>query len=412
MPRQDDTQDNENKGPLAGLRVVDFTHYVAGPIGSMLLADAGADVIKVEKPAGDDQRHIGLRDERLDGEGAAFLWNNRNKRSITLDLSTDAARLIAANLISTADIVIENFSSRVMEKFGLTYEILSKGNPRLIYCSVSAYGRTGASSARVGFDTIVQGESGFMSLTGHPDQDGVKAGPPVMDIATGMMASNAMLMALLARERTGRGQYVEVPLFDTAIFMTGFIAIQHLFSGKVPGRYGNDSSDSVPSGVFPTADLPIFLTCTNTPIFRRLFTQVVPSPELADDPALQVVPGRLARRAEITQCLSGAFKTMPRAHWMEKCAAAGVPAGEVRTLPEALNSVEARERGLVRQIPHATVGTVPDIGTPIYLSDTPLVAPQGAPKLGASTEDVMKQWLRMSPYEISAARQLGAFGKR
>lgn len=401
---------SSSAGPLAGLRVIDFTHYVAGPVASMLLADGGAQVIKVEKPAGDDLRYMGMRDPRLEGQGAAFLWSNRNKKSVTLDLTTAQGREIAHKLSVTADVVLENFSSRVMEKFGLTYENLSRDNPRLIYCSISAYGRSGPSSGRTGFDTIVQGESGFMSLTGYPDREGVKAGPPVMDIATGMMASNAVLLALAARERTGKGQHIDVPLFDTALFMTGFITVQHLLSGKVPGRYGNDSSDSVPSGVFQTADRPIFITCTNTAIFRRLFKDVLDMHDLAEDPELQAVPGRLARREEITGKLADSLKKRTRQEWMALFVQAGVPAGEVRTLQEALSSPEAGERGQVRYIPHPTATSVPDIANPIHLSGTPIVPPVAAPRLGANIDEVMHGVLGMQAADIHRARAAGAFG--
>ena len=189
---------------LGGLRVIDFTHFIAGPMATMILADAGADVIKVEKPKGDDQRYFAPAEPSLDGQGASFLWANRNKRSITLDLKTDAGRAIAQALVRDADVVVENFTSRVMAQYGLDHETLSRDNPGLIYCSVSAFGRTGELADRAGFDTIMQAESGFMSLTGYADRDGVRTGPAVMDMACAMMASNAILIALAARHRTRR----------------------------------------------------------------------------------------------------------------------------------------------------------------------------------------------------------------
>lgn len=397
---------------LGGLRVIDFTHFVAGPLATMILADAGADVIKVEKPQGDDQRHFAPSEARLDGEGASFLWANRNKRSITLDLKTDQGREIAQALVRSADVVVENFSSRVMAQYGLDYETVSKDHPELIYCSVSAFGRTGEFASRLGFDTIMQAESGFMSMNGYADRDGVRAGPAVMDMATAMMASNAILIALAARQRTGRGQHVDVPLFDTAVLMTGFMTAQYLFSGKVPKRNGNVSNDAVPSGVFPTADDPIFITCTSLSLFRRLFNDVAKMPDIADDPVMQQIDGRLANRDRIIQVLNDLFETDTRENWLKRLAAANIPAGAVRTLPQALASREIKARGLVTEIAHPTAGTGPNVALPMYFSDTPVVAPVAAPMLGQHSEEVLADVLGFDESRIRAARVGGSLGKR
>jgi len=295
--------------PLAGLRVIDFTHFVAGPLATMILADAGADVIKIEKPQGDDQRWFAPAEASLDGQGASFLWCNRNKRSVTLDLKTPQGREVAQALVDRADVLVENFSTGVMAQYGLDYETLAARRPSLVYCSVSAFGRSGELADRPGFDTIMQAESGFMSLTGHADREGVRTGPAVIDISTALVAGNAILLALAARQRTGRGQHVDVPLFDTAMLMTGFMSMQYLFGAKVPRRNGNTSNDAVPSGVFATADEPLFITCTSTSLFRRLFLQVAGMPQVADDPGLQTIDGRLARRDEVIAVLAGLFAT-------------------------------------------------------------------------------------------------------
>ena len=389
---------------LGGLRVIDFTHFIAGPMATMILADAGADVIKVEKPKGDDQRYFAPAEPSLDGQGASFLWANRNKRSITLDLKTDAGRAIAQALVRDADVVVENFTSRVMAQYGLDHETLSRDNPGLIYCSVSAFGRTGELADRAGFDTIMQAESGFMSLTGYADRDGVRTGPAVMDMACAMMASNAILIALAARHRTGQGQHVDVPLFDTGVLMTGFMTAQYLFSGKVPQRNGNVSNDAVPSGVFPTADLPIFITCTSTSLFRRLFIDVLKMPEM------QRIDGRLAQRERVIDILNRVFATDTRENWLLRLDQAKVPAGAVRTLPEALESREMKARGLVTQVPHPTAGSVPNVALPLHFSGTPVVPPVAAPLLGQHTDEVLREVLGYSQAKIAELRAAGVLG--
>lgn len=404
------TQARLQSSALGGLRVIDFTHFIAGPMATMILADAGADVIKIEKPKGDDQRFFAPSEASLDGQGASFLWANRNKRSITLDLKTDEGRVIALALVKDADVVVENFTSRVMAHYGLDYDTLSRDNPGLIYCSVSAFGRTGELSDRAGFDTIMQAESGFMSLNGYADRDGVRTGPAVMDMSCAMMASNAILIALAARHRTGRGQHVDVPLFDTAVLMTGFMTAQYLFSGKVPKRNGNVSNDAVPSGVFPTADLPIFITCSSTSLFRRLFLDVLNLPEVGNDPALQGIDGRMAQRERVIEILNEAFATDTRENWLARLDAAKVPAGAVRTLPEALESRELKVRGLVTQVPHPTAGGVPNVALPMHFSATPAVPPVAAPMLGQHTDEVLREVLGYSEDRVRELRAAGALG--
>ena len=395
---------------LGGLRVIDFTHFVAGPLATMILADSGADVIKVEKPQGDDQRHFAPAEARLDGEGASFLWANRNKRSITLDLKTPEGRSIARDLVRGADVVVENFSSRVMAQYGLDYEALAPDQPGLIYCSISAFGRTGELSERPGFDTIMQAESGFMSMNGYADRDGVRTGPAVMDMSTAMMASNAILIALAAKHRTGRGQHVDVPLFDTAVLMTGFMMSQYLFSGKLPRRNGNVSNDAVPSGVFPTADDPIFITCSSTALFRRMFLDVAGMPEVANDPALQKIDGRLAQRERIIGLLNTLFATDTRENWLRRMAVAKVPAGAVRSLPQAVQSREMKLRGILSEIPHPSAGSVPNVALPMYFSGTPVVAPAAAPRLGEHTTEILSAILEFKEEQIRSKSGTGGTG--
>jgi crotonobetainyl-CoA:carnitine CoA-transferase CaiB-like acyl-CoA transferase len=406
------TSPTDNNGALAGLRILDFTHFLAGPVATVILADGGADVIKIENAAGGDNfRHFLPADPRLGGEGIPFHWCNRNKQSVALDLKTTAGRDIALALAKQADVVVENFSGKVMESLGLGWETLRAANPRLIYCAISAYGRDGEFAARLGFDPVTQAESGFMSLNGYPDRDGVRTGASVMDISTGMMACNAILQAVIARYRTGRGQMVEVALYDTAVAMTGYVTLQHLFYGFQPVRIGNGSADTVPTGVFQTADRPVFIVCTSTSIFQRMFRDVMQLPQMADDPELQKPSVRMARRDELVAQVQAKLLTRGREHWLPLLARAGVPAGAVRTVEEALNSPETRARGLVTQLEHPTAGTVPSVAMPIRMHDTPVRKPVAAPLLGQHTDQVLREQLGLDAAQLQAAAASGAFGK-
>src|SRR4030088_1801214 len=254
---------------LDGLLVVDFTRVVAGPACTQTLADFGAEVIKIENPdGGDDSR--AYEHAEIGGESAAFLSLNRNKRGIVLDFTNPAALEIARELIAKADVVVENFSGGIMKKYGLDYASVALTNPRLVYCSISAYGRKGEFALRPGFDPITQAESGFMSLNGFPDGLPVRTGTPVVDMATGMSACNAILLALFARDRLGRGQHVEVALIDTAVAMTGFYGMAYLVSGANPGRFGNSPNGSPPRGVSQTYDGPLYMAFANERLYRSL----------------------------------------------------------------------------------------------------------------------------------------------
>src|SRR6476660_1884292 len=268
---------------LDGLLVVDFTRVVAGPACTQTLADFGAEVIKIENPdGGDDTRSYEHAD--LAGESAAFISLNRNKRGVALDLTKPEARDIARELIARADVVVENFSAGVMKKYGLDYASVAPANPRLVYCSISAYGRQGPFASRPGFDPITQAESGFMSRNGFADGPPVRTGPPAVDMLTGMSACNAILLALLARDRLGRGQLVEVALIDIAVAMTGFYGMAYLISGNNPGRFGNSPNGSPTVGVYRASDGPLYMACANDRLYRRLVTEVFYRPDLVTDP--------------------------------------------------------------------------------------------------------------------------------
>ncbi|XAH22025.1 CoA transferase [Xylophilus sp. GW821-FHT01B05] len=394
---------------LQGLRVVDFTHFIAGPFATMMLADMGADVIKIEAPGrGDDFRQYPPMIPEFGG-GAPFVWTNRNKHSIALNLKSSEGLAIALELAAKADVVVENFSTGVIERLGLGYEKLRALNPRLVFCSISAYGREGAYADRTGFDPIAQAESGFIRMNGYPDREGVRSLSPVMDISTAMMASNAILGALVSRSRTGKGQAVEVALFDNAFQMTGYAPLQQIFTGKEPVRPGTTSPDTCPSGAFKASDRAFLINCGNTQIFQRLMSQVVELPQVAQDPAYGTNKDRVARREELFSMLQEAFGKQPWSHWQPRLREAGVPSGELRDVGDAIRSPEALEREIVTRIPHPELGWIPNIALPIRYADTPLADPVPAPRVGEHTELVLKDWLGYDADRIGTLTQAGAF---
>jgi crotonobetainyl-CoA:carnitine CoA-transferase CaiB-like acyl-CoA transferase len=396
--------------PLDGLRVVDFSHFLAGPFATMILADMGADVLKIEAPqTGDDLRRYPPTHPQLD-QGAPFMWANRGKRSVAIDLKSPAGLALALDLIDKADVLVENFSSGVMQRLGLGHEACLKRNPRLVYCSVAAYSREGAFSDRLGFDPVAQAESGFVSMNGYPDREGVRALSPVMDISTAMMVSNAILGALMARERLGHGQRVEVSLFDTAVLMTGYAALQTIFTGQDPKRHGNISPDTCPSGVFHASDRSFYINSGNDKIFQRLATQVLQKSELAADPRYASGGSRSAHRDELFAQLGEVFATHEWAYWQQRMRQAGVPCGLVRTVGEAIRSAEAKDHQVVTRIAHPIVGEVPNVRLPIRYSETPLANPVAAPSVGQHTREVLESVLSLDSARIDALSDGGAFG--
>jgi crotonobetainyl-CoA:carnitine CoA-transferase CaiB-like acyl-CoA transferase len=395
---------------LDGLLVVDFTRVVAGPACTQTLADFGAEVIKIENPdGGDDTRSYEHAD--LAGESAAFVSLNRNKRGIALDFTKPEACEIARDLIARADVVVENFSAGVMKKYGFDYASVAPTNPRLVYCSISAYGRQGPSAARPGFDPITQAESGFMSLNGFPDGPPVRTGTPVVDMATGMTACNAILLALFARDRLGRGQHVEVALFDIALSLTGFYGMTYLMTGVNQSRFGNSPNGSPSVGLYQASDAPFYIACANDRLYRRLVIEVLGRPDLAGGPQFADRRSRTANKEKLRAILTGIFAQDVRDNWVAKMKAANIPVGFLRTVEEAFNSPEVRERHRISQIPHPAAGSVPNIESPIRLSLTPISDPVAAPTLGEHTEDVLRKTLGYDDGRIAALAETGAFGK-
>jgi formyl-CoA transferase len=394
---------------LNGILVADFSRVLAGPVCTQLLADLGARVVKVEHPDGDDMRHASQAS--IGGLTAAFMALNRGKQSLVLDLATSAGHEVAIDLVRQADVLVENFTPGVMERLGLGYDTVAKVNPRLVYCSVSAYGQTGPAARRSGYDPVIQAESGLMSLNGFADRPPVRIGPPVVDVSTGMMACNAVLAGLLARQHTGCGQHVEVALFDTAANLGALYGMSYLVDGNVPIRFGQAPPGAAPVGLFEANDGAFYLCIVNDRLFRRLAGDVLGQPELADDPRFATNRARAANRTALFATLKAAFVARPRADWMARLQAANVPAGPVRTLAEAFASPEMAARGLARSLPHDTAGTVPNIGPPVRFSRTPTAAPVPAPALGQHTQTVLAELLGYDAARCATLAAGGAFGK-
>jgi crotonobetainyl-CoA:carnitine CoA-transferase CaiB-like acyl-CoA transferase len=393
---------------LDGLLVVDFTRVVAGPACTQTLADFGAEVIKIENPeGGDDTRSYEHAD--LAGESAAYVSLNRNKRGIVLDFTKPEACEVARELIARADVVVENFSAGVMKKYGLDYASVAASNPRLVYCSISAYGRQGPFASRPGFDPITQAESGFMSLNGFPDGPPVRTGPPAIDMVTGMTACNAIMMALFARDRIGRGQQVEVALFDVALGMTGFYGMAYLMTGTNFSRQGNSPNGSPSVGVYQASDAPFYIACANDRLYRRLVVEVLARPDLASG---EFANRRLrtANKEKLRAILTEIFVQDIRENWVARMKAANIPVGFLRTLEEAFNSPEVRQRHRLSQIPHPTAGSVPNIESPIHLGLTPAIDPVAAPLLGVNTREVLRKTLGYDDAHIAALSEAGVFG--
>jgi crotonobetainyl-CoA:carnitine CoA-transferase CaiB-like acyl-CoA transferase len=395
---------------LDGLLVVDFTRVVAGPACTQTLADFGAEVIKIENPEGGDDTRA-YEHAELGGESAAYLSLNRGKRGIALDFTRPEACEVARELIARADVVVENFSASIMKKYGLDYASVEPLNPRLVYCSISAYGREGPFASRPGFDPITQAESGFMSLNGFPDGPPVRTGTPIVDLATGMTACNAILLALLARDRLGRGQQVEVALFDIAVAMTGFYGMTYLMTGVNQSRFGNSPNGSPTVGVYEAADGPFYIACANDRLVRRLVTEVLGRPDLIADPDFATRRARTANKEKLRSILAQIFAGDLCDNWIAKMKAASVPVGHLRTIEQAFNAPEVRERHRVSQIPHPTAGTVPNIETPLRLALTPVADPVAAPLLGQHTKEVLRRTLGYDDARIAALEAAGAFGR-
>lgn len=402
-------------GPLAGIRVVDLSRVLAGPWCSQLLADYGADVIKVERPgSGDDTRGWGppwLRGAAGEptAESAYFLSTNRNKRSITIDLSQARGQGIVRSLAASADVFIENFRVGSLVRYGLDAESLGAANPRLVCCSISGYGQTGTRAAEPGYDAMIQASAGLMSLTGARDEEGgspQKVGVAIADIMAGMYAATAIMAALHARERTGRGQHVDVPLYDTQVAWLANQAMNYLVSGEVPKRLGTAHPNIVPYQSFATRDGYLMLAVGTDRQFRAC-VDCLGCPALADLPEYASNARRVENREALVSLLAKRFRERDTADWIGVLQAARVPAGPINDLAEVLSGEYAEARELVRSLPHPTAGRVPTVANPVTFSRTPVEYRCAPPVLGQDTIPVLRQELGLNDEDIRDLRQAG-----
>jgi crotonobetainyl-CoA:carnitine CoA-transferase CaiB-like acyl-CoA transferase len=399
------TDSDVKRGPLSGIRVIDFSRVLAGPYCTMLLADMGADVIKIEQPGkGDDTRAWGP--PYLGTESGYYLAVNRNKRGIALDLKSDEGRAIALDLIRQADVVVENFRVGVMERLGLGYEQLREIKPDVIYCSISGFGRSGPYSDRPGYDLIAEAMSGFMSVTGDAEGLGMRAGVAVGDVTTGMMACNAVVAALLHRERTGEGQLVEAALLDTIIGWLINANLYYLITGQNQPRTGNAHALVVPYQAFQAQDLPMIITAGNDRMFASL-CGVIGRAELATDPRYRTNSDRIANRASLAAEIESELASRPAAEWTELLLEAGVPAGPINTMAEVFSDPHVLARDMLVELEHATLGPIRIPGVPIKFSETPATARTAPPVLGQHTNAVLTELCNLSADQIAALAERG-----
>ncbi|WP_198882944.1 CaiB/BaiF CoA transferase family protein [Acuticoccus mangrovi] len=396
--------------PLARLRVLDFTRVIAGPYLTAMLADLGADVVKVEDPVtGDDARtHY---PPGKNGEASIFLALNRSKRSVAINLATEEGRALAARLAATADVLVENFRPGTMARFGLDADRLIAANPRLVYCALSGYGYTSRFGPLPGYDPIIQAETGYMYMTGDASMPPIRAGGSVIDILTGVHGALAIVAALKARETSGRGQFIDVSLFDTALSSLGYMLQGPLVTGENPERLGNTSFFMAPNGLYDCADGKIMLSAGNNRLFAKL-CGALGVPEMAQRAAFASNAARLANLEELTARLSERLATRTRAEWIATLREHGVPAGAVRTPLETLASPEAEASGMLHDIEHPVVGAMRIVGNPLHLSSTPAYPPRPAPRHGEHTEEALADWLGAGAGELASLRRAGAIGTR
>lgn len=386
-------------GALDGRRVVDLTRVLAGPLCAMWLGDMGADVIKVERPGGgDDTRSWGP--PFAGTESAYYLGANRNKRSVTLDLGVEAGREVLRKLITGADIVVDNFKIGTLDRWGFTDEWFDEHAPRVVRCTISGYGSSGPKAGKPGYDFILQAETGLMAITGEPDGESMKLGVAIVDICTGMLATMSILGALDAVTRTGKGQRTEVSLHDTGIQMLANVASNHLVSGEEAGRFGNGHPNIVPYRTFPTSDGELALAVGNDGQFARL-AELVGHPEWATDERFGRNRDRVKNRDLLDGLIREVMKTKTRAAWLDLLDPAGIPAGPINRVSEALASEQSKARGMVTEVDHPDLGPIAMAGIPFQMFGTPPDIRLAPPRLGQHTREVLDE-LQLSEPEVAA----------
>lgn len=376
-------------GALAGMRVLELAQIMAGPTCGMMLADLGADVIKIEKvDGGDDAR--GYRDPQINGVSAPFLMLNRNKRGIALDLKAPEGREVFLRMVREADVVIENFRKGTLEKLGLGYDALSELNPGLIYCAISGYGRTGPAADKGGFDLIAQGFTGLMAITGEEGGPPLRTGNSIADINAGLLAAFGILAAYQHKQKTGKGQIVETSLIEAGLQQLCWHAAIHFATGESPGPSGSAHILATPYQAFPTQDGYIIVGGANEKNWERI-AQVLGRPEWLEDPRYRLNADRMRHRDTLLPAMSEILSTRPSAHWLAEFDKAGVPAGPVHSVGEALSHPQTLARGMVVEQQHVEAGAIKTIGLPVKLSATPAQYLRPSPRLGEDTRALLAE---------------------
>jgi crotonobetainyl-CoA:carnitine CoA-transferase CaiB-like acyl-CoA transferase len=394
--------------PLAGVRVLDISQVMAGPYACMLLGDLGADVIKVEPPVTGDQTRGSMGFKMKGADSLGFLNMNRNKRSVTLDLKTEAGKQVLKALAKDADILIENYRPGALRRMGLGYEVLKEINPRLVYTSISGFGQTGPWADRPGFDLMAQAMSGVMSVTGYPDSPPVKAGVPVADIGCALFAIYATLAAYIGAKNTGQGQYIDAALFDTAMAFSVWDTCDWWGTGKPPQPLGTSNKMTAPYQAMACADGHFVMGANNQKLWVQL-CKLMGREELVEDPRFTTISQRLAHRAELQDELEKSFRAHGKDYWVETLLANGIPAGPILSYPEAFGSEHAKVRGMRMEIDHPVEGKVPNIGFAVKLSGTPQQVRRHPPLLGEHTEEVLAE-IGIRGEALAQLREGGAFG--
>jgi crotonobetainyl-CoA:carnitine CoA-transferase CaiB-like acyl-CoA transferase len=399
---------------LAGIRILDLTRVLAGPWATQLLADLGAEVIKVEKPGeGDDTRQWGppwvKSGDGLHSESAYFLSSNRGKRSVCVDFTQSEGQRILRELATKSDVFVENFKVGALARYGLDHATLRELNPRLVYCSITGFGQDGPYAGRPGYDFMIQGMSGLMSVTGEPDGNPLKVGVALADLITGMYASNAILAALMHRERSGAGQHIDIALLDSMVAALANQALNYLASGRSPGRLGNAHPNIVPYATFTAADGAIIVSVGNDGQFQRLCA-LLRSPGLAADQRFISNQQRVVNRVALTALLNELLRARTVAEWLPLLTENGIPAGPINSIEQVFADPQVLHRNLKVELPREDIGNVPGVACPIRLSGSPVRYERAPPALGDSTRAVLREQLHMQDDTLEELIRTGVIG--
>lgn len=393
---------------LNGIKVLDLTRVVAGPWATQTLADLGADVVKIERPeTGEETRRIGPFLKDANGhptdDSAFFLSVNRNKRSVTVDITSEAGAALIRDLARQCDVLVENHKVGSLKRYGLDYDSICAVNPSIIYCSVTGFGQDGPYAKRPAYDSIMQAMSGMMSVCGTPEGEPMRSGIPITDIVAGLYATIAIQAALAYRAKTGEGQYIDCAMIDTTVALNGHLALGYLMSGKAPTRQGNSNPVAAPSEVFPVADGHFMLAVGNDSQFR-VFCDLIGCSEWAQDERFSTNAQRLRNRQALRAMLLPIMQSQPLAHWVEQLATAKIPGGPINDMPQVFQDPQVLHRGLLLNVPHASGSACPTLRSPIRFSKMD-IAYRAAPTLGQHTQEVLGQWLGLSDEQIDALHQ-------